>query len=126
PQVRREDWSVNPIDRFVLARLETEGLEPAPEAEKVKLLRRLSLDLVGLPPTLPEVSAFLHDTGEGCLSHTYDSVYQDAKTGESVGGKQEFTDTYETVGNYQILNRREIKTEGGTMEFIFSNIALLK
>ncbi|MBE9030822.1 DUF3386 domain-containing protein [filamentous cyanobacterium LEGE 11480] len=67
-----------------------------------------------------------HDTGEGCLSHTYDSVYQDAKTGEPKGGKSEFTDTYERVGNYQILNRREIKTEEGTMEFTFSNIQLLK
>jgi hypothetical protein len=65
-----------------------------------------------------------HDTGEGCLSHTYDSRYQSVETGEAVGGLQEFTDTYEKVGNYHILNQRTIATGGETMEFIFSNIQL--
>ena len=51
----------NPIDRFVLARLEKEGLTPSPEADRVTLLRRLSLDLIGLPPTIEEVDAFLAD-----------------------------------------------------------------
>ena len=51
----------NPIDNFVLARLEKEGLAPSPEADRVTLLRRLSLDLIGLPPTIEEVDAFLTD-----------------------------------------------------------------
>jgi hypothetical protein len=51
----------NPIDRFILARLEKEGLCPSPEADRITLLRRLSLDLVGLPPTPAEVDAFLAD-----------------------------------------------------------------
>src|SRR5262249_62245447 len=51
----------NPIDAFVLARLEKEGLTPSPEADKVTLLRRVTLDLIGLPPTLEEVDAFLPD-----------------------------------------------------------------
>lgn len=71
-----------------------------------------------------------HDTGEGYLSHTYDSVYHDPKTGEQKGGRSEFTDEYEKVDNYSILNRREIRTqtEGqvSTQEFIFSNIKLLE
>lgn len=71
-----------------------------------------------------------HDTGEGYLSHTYDSVYHDPKTGEQRGGRSEFTDEYEKVGKYFILNRREIRTqtEGqvSTQEFIFSNIKLLE
>ena len=71
-----------------------------------------------------------HDTGEGYLSHTYDSVYHDPKTGEQRGGRSEFTDEYEKVDNYFILNRREIRTqtEGqvSTQEFIFSNIKLLE
>jgi hypothetical protein len=70
-----------------------------------------------------------HDTGAGCLSHTYDSVYQDAQTGEKKGGLTEFEDTYEVVDGYYILNRRTMKTqdENGqpvTMDFQFSNIKL--
>lgn len=70
-----------------------------------------------------------HDTGAGYLSHTYDSVYHDPKTGEQKGGRSEFTDEYEKVGEYFILNRREISTETAgktsTQEFIFSNLKLL-
>ncbi|MEA5513043.1 DUF3386 domain-containing protein [Nodularia sp. UHCC 0506] len=70
-----------------------------------------------------------HDTGAGYLSHTYDSVYHDPKTGEQKGGRSEFTDEYEKVGEYFILNRREIRTEisgkVSTQEFIFSNLKLL-
>ncbi|MEI2723732.1 MAG: DUF1549 domain-containing protein [Verrucomicrobiota bacterium] len=54
-------WGRNPIDAFILARLETEKLSPAPEAARETLLRRLALDLTGLPPTLAEVEAFLND-----------------------------------------------------------------
>lgn len=71
-----------------------------------------------------------HDTGEGYLSHRYDSVYHDPKTGEQKGGRSEFEDKYEKVENYFILNRREIRTEINgklsTQEFIFSNIQLLE
>ncbi|WP_017653131.1 DUF3386 domain-containing protein [Fortiea contorta] len=71
-----------------------------------------------------------HNTGEGYLSHTYDSVYHDPKTGEQKGGRSEFTDEYEQVGQYFILNRRQIRTETAgkisTQEFIFSNIQLLE
>ena len=51
-------WVRNPIDLFVLARLKQEGLSPSPEADKATLVRRLSLDLIGLPPTMAEVDAF--------------------------------------------------------------------
>jgi Protein of unknown function (DUF1553)/Protein of unknown function (DUF1549)/Planctomycete cytochrome C len=61
PEVNAAAWVRNPIDRFVLARLEKEGLAPSPEARKETSIRRLSLDLVGLPPTLEEVDAFLAD-----------------------------------------------------------------
>ncbi|WP_392533476.1 DUF3386 domain-containing protein [Nostoc sp. C117] len=71
-----------------------------------------------------------HDTGEGYLSHTYDSVYHDPTTGEQKGGRSEFIDEYEKVGDYFILNRREIHTElegkVSIQEFIFSDIKLLE
>jgi Protein of unknown function (DUF3386) len=70
-----------------------------------------------------------HDTGEGYLSHRYDSVYHDPITGEQKGGKSLFEDTYEKVGLYWVLSRRVIQTETEdgtvTQDFAFSNIQLL-
>ncbi len=71
-----------------------------------------------------------HETGEGYLSHRYDSVYHDPKTWEQKGGRSEFTDEYEKVGKYFILNRREVRTEiepgkVSVQEFTFSHIQLL-
>ena len=62
PSVQRASWLKNPIDAFVLAKLESEGIEPSPEAEREKLIRRLSLDLTGLPPTPDEVASFMADS----------------------------------------------------------------
>ena len=62
PAVANADWIRSPIDQFILARLEEEQLSPSPEADKITLLRRLSLDLIGLPPTIEEIDAFLADT----------------------------------------------------------------
>jgi Protein of unknown function (DUF1549)/Protein of unknown function (DUF1553) len=61
PVVKNKTWVKTPVDNFILARLEKEGLAPSPEADRVTLLRRLSLDLIGLPPTPEEVDAFLQD-----------------------------------------------------------------
>ena len=66
PAAARDGWTRNPIDRFVLARLAQEGLEPSPEAERAVLLRRASLDLLGLPPEPGEVDEVrLTPPGEG-------------------------------------------------------------
>jgi len=62
PPITRADWPINWIDRFVLGRIESEGLEPAPDADPVTLVRRLTFDLTGLPPTPAEVDAYLADT----------------------------------------------------------------
>ena len=62
PRLKNTGWARNPIDAFVLARLEKEGLAPSPEADRATLARRLTLDLTGLPPTIEEVDAFLNDT----------------------------------------------------------------
>jgi len=61
PAVQRADWVRNPIDRFVLAKLEAEGLAPSSEADRATLIKRLSIDLVGLPPMPEEVDAFVND-----------------------------------------------------------------
>ncbi|MFN0196308.1 MAG: PSD1 and planctomycete cytochrome C domain-containing protein [Planctomycetaceae bacterium] len=61
PLTQQQHWPRNEIDAFVLARLEAEGLRPSPEAERTTLIRRLSLDLTGLPPTLEEIDRFLAD-----------------------------------------------------------------
>jgi len=63
PSVKNPGWCSSPIDFFILARLEAEGQKPSPQADKVTLIRRLSLDLIGLPPAIQEVDAFLADTG---------------------------------------------------------------
>ena len=62
PEVKNEKWGRNEIDRFVLARLGKEGLSPSGEADRRTLIRRVSFDLIGLPPTPEEVDAFVHDS----------------------------------------------------------------
>ena len=65
PSVHDRDWVYNEIDAFLLARLEQAGLAPAPDADRYTLLRRVSFDLTGLPPTPDEIDAFLNDTAAG-------------------------------------------------------------
>ena len=64
PPVRHAGWVRNPIDQFILARLEKEGLAPARAADRVTLMRRVFLDLIGLPPTIKEVDDFLNDKSD--------------------------------------------------------------
>src|SRR5207302_9267502 len=61
PAVRQKDWARNPLDAFVLAKLEEAGLQPNPPADKLTLLRRVTYDLTGLAPTPAECAAFLAD-----------------------------------------------------------------
>jgi hypothetical protein len=82
PAVTRAEWSGNPIDRFVIARLEAEHLAPAPEADRATLIRRASLDLVGLPPTPAEVDAFLADTSPEAYTRLIDRLLASPHYGE--------------------------------------------
>ncbi len=82
PAVKDAKWVRNPIDRFVLAKLETEGLQPSPEADKATLLRRLSLDLTGLPPTPAEVDAFLKDRSPHAYEKQVDRLLASPHYGE--------------------------------------------
>jgi mono/diheme cytochrome c family protein len=82
PAVRNPAWVRNGIDAFVLARLEKEGLAPAPEATKETLIRRVTLDLTGLPPTPEEVDAFLKDDSAGAYEKVVDRLLASPHYGE--------------------------------------------
>ena len=74
PAVKRGTWPRSDLDRFVLARLEAEGIEPAPEADRATWLRRVTLDLTGLPPTTEERAAFLADSSPGAHEAVVDRL----------------------------------------------------
>jgi hypothetical protein len=82
PVVANKKWAAGPIDKFVLARLEKEGMGPSAEADRVTLLRRLSLDLTGLPPTTEEVDAFVGDRGARAYEKQVDRLLASPHYGE--------------------------------------------
>jgi hypothetical protein len=110
PTVKNQRWVRNPIDAFVLARLEREGLKPSPEADRVTLLRRVTLDLTGLPPTPGEVDAFLADRSPDAYEKVVDRLMASPTFGERMAlpwldaaryadsnGFQQDGDTYQYV-----------------------------
>ena len=82
PDVRQAGFVANPIDRFVLARLEEEGLAPNPEADRHTLIRRVTLDLTGLPPTPAEIDAFIRDTSPKAYESLVDRLLARPSYGE--------------------------------------------
>ncbi len=82
PQVKDAAWSRNPIDRFVLARLEAEHRARAPEASRERLIRRVTFDLTGLPPSIAEVDAFLADRDPNAYEHLVDRLLASPRFGE--------------------------------------------
>lgn len=85
PAVKSGAWVRNPIDAFVLAQLEQHGLEPAPEADRRTLARRLSLDLTGLPPEPDMVDAFVQDDSADAYERLVDRLLQSERWGEHRG-----------------------------------------
>jgi hypothetical protein len=82
PGVKDTDWVRGPIDRFILSSLERRGLRPAPEATRETLLRRLSFDLTGLPPTLDEIDAFVADRSPDAYEKVVDRLLASPAYGE--------------------------------------------
>jgi hypothetical protein len=82
PPVANKSWPRNAIDHFILARLEKEGLKPSPEADRIRLIRRVTLDLTGLPPTPAEVDAFLADRGPSAYEKVVDRLLASPHFGE--------------------------------------------
>ncbi|MBV9470163.1 MAG: DUF1553 domain-containing protein [Abitibacteriaceae bacterium] len=82
PTVKNVKWVKNPIDRFILARLEATGLQPAPEAPRYALARRVALDLTGLPPEPEVLQAFLNDKSSDAYDKLVDQLLQSPHYGE--------------------------------------------
>jgi mono/diheme cytochrome c family protein len=85
PAVKRDDWPKNPIDRFVLARLEAERLSPSREADRITLCRRLYLDMLGLPPTPEEVDEFVNDSASDAYHKLVEKLLASPHFGERLG-----------------------------------------
>ncbi|XAL98308.1 DUF1553 domain-containing protein [Phycisphaeraceae bacterium D3-23] len=82
PEVSDDDWCRNGIDRFVLARLDGEGMSPSREADKRRLIRRVYLDLIGLPPTPAQVEAFVNDESPDAYGRVVDGLLASGHFGE--------------------------------------------
>src|SRR5215467_14176957 len=82
PQVKQKEWVRNAIDNFILDRLEKEGLKPSPEADKRSLIRRVTYDLTGLPPTPQEVEAFVADHSPDAYEKVVDRLLASPRYGE--------------------------------------------
>lgn len=82
PEVQNGEWPRNPVDQFILARLEEEGLAPSPEADRTTLVRRLYLDLIGLPPTPVQVDEFLADQSPDAYERLVDRLLSSPYYGE--------------------------------------------
>src|SRR5207249_10665406 len=85
PKVTNKAWLKTPINQFVLVRLEKEGLAPSPEADRVTLLRRIILDLIGLPPSVEDVDLFLKDRSRTAYEKQVDRLLNSPHYGERWG-----------------------------------------
>jgi len=105
---KNQQWVKNPIDAFVLARLTREGLTPAPPADKERLLRRVTFDLTGLPPTVAEIDAFLKDDAPNAYEKVVDRLLASPRYGERMAGDwldlARFADTH----GYQMDRTRPV------------------
>lgn len=85
PSNTGDDWPLNPIDSFILAKLNTHGLAPVPDADRRTLIRRATFDLTGLPPTLNEIESFVNDKSSDALGNLIDRLLESKTYGERWG-----------------------------------------
>jgi hypothetical protein len=107
PAVKNESWSANPIDRFVLARIEAAGLQPSAEAPREKLIRRVALDLTGLPPTPDEIEAFLADSSPDAYQRVVDRYLASPAYGEQLARTWLDLARYADSNGYQYDTERQ-------------------
>jgi hypothetical protein len=108
PRVTGPSWIRNAIDNFVLARLEREGLKPSPPADKVTLLRRVTLDLTGLPPTPAEIDSFLKDASPDAYEKRVDRLLDSRHYGERMAMQWLDLARYADTHGYHIDSHREM------------------
>ena len=108
PVVKAADWPLNAVDHFILARLEQERLTPAPEADRRTLIRRLSFDLIGLPPTPAEVDAFLADPAPDAYERLVDRLLASPHYGERMALFWLDLVRYGDTGGYHSDNHRDV------------------
>lgn len=106
PAVKDASWPRNPIDHFVLERLDREGLSPAPEASRETLLRRVSLDLTGLPPTPAEIDGFLKDKSGSAYERVVDRLLASPRYGERMAARWLDAARYADTNGYQFDGER--------------------
>jgi hypothetical protein len=108
PRVGNRSWARNPIDSFILARLEKEGLEPSPETDRVALLRRVTLDLTGLPPSLDEIDAFLSDDSPDAYEKVVDRLLGSPHYGERMAMEWLDVGRYADTHGFHIDSHRDM------------------
>jgi hypothetical protein len=108
PAVKDASWVRNPIDRFILARLEKQGIRPAPEADRATLIRRLYLDLLGLPPSRADVDAFVADPRPDAYERLVDRLLASPHYGERWGRHWLDLARYADSNGFTIDTPREI------------------
>ena len=108
PEVKNKQWVRNPIDQFVLRKLEAENIQPSPEADRITLIRRLSFDLTGLPPTPDEVSAFVKDKSEDAYEKLVDRLLKSPHFGERLALYWLDVVRYADTGGYHSDNHRDV------------------
>jgi hypothetical protein len=101
PQVGAPSWPRNGLDYFILRRLEREGIEPSPEAGRARLIRRVTLDLTGLPPTPAEVDAFLEDRSPNAYEKVVDRLLASPRYGERMAARWLDAARYADTNGYQ-------------------------
>ncbi len=101
PDVKDRGWPRNAIDNFVLARLEREGLDHSPEADRERLIRRVTLDLTGLPPTPTEIDAFLNDKSPTAYERVVDRLLASPRYGERMAERWLDAARYADTNGYQ-------------------------
>ncbi len=101
-------WPRNDIDAFILARLQKEGLKPSPEADKITLIRRVTLDLTGLPPTPAEVDTFLKDDRSDAYERLVDRLLQSPRYGERIALEWLDAARYADTHGYHIDSGRDM------------------
>ncbi|MGE3317289.1 MAG: DUF1549 domain-containing protein, partial [Planctomycetaceae bacterium] len=108
PEVQNIEWARNDIDRFILHRLESEKLSPSAEASRETLLRRVTLDLTGLPPTPAEVRAFLEDPAPDAYERVVDRLLNSPRYGERTATRWLDAARYADTSGYQTDGERHM------------------